>query len=148
MIVAESPTLDDDKKKELEEIIISYGSVKFTDEHVFEKANFERKLNLLGHVIDLNRLNTRKLTDTYNKDYNNAIRKVYEEIKASHSDSFETWRNQLVNKIRINIVDYSPKLSEKARKIDEETQKIDRLSDTMRLLTNYSDQIQSLISWE
>lgn len=148
MIVAESPTLDDDKKKELEEIIISYGSVKFTEEHVFEKANFERKLHLLGLVIDLNRLNTRKLTDTYNKDYNNAIRKVYEEIKESHCDSFETWRNQLVNKIRTNIVDYSPKLSEQARKIDEETQKIDRLTDTMRQLASYSDQIQDLISWK
>lgn len=148
MIVAESPTLDDDKKKELEEIIISYGSVKFTDEHVFEKANFERKLNLFGHEIALNRLNTRKLTDTYNKDYNNAIRKVYDEIKDSHGDSFETWRSQLVNKIRTNIVDYSPKLSEKARKIDEETQKINRLSNTMRVLTNYSDQIQNLISWK
>lgn len=148
MIVAESPTLDDDKKKELENIIISYGSVKFTDEHVFEKANFERKLNLFGHEIDLNRLNTRKLTDTYNKDYSNAIRKVYEEIKDSHGDSFETWRNQLVNKIRTNIVDYSPKLSEKAKKIEEETQKIDRLSNTMRILANYSDQIQNLISWK
>ena len=148
MIVAESPTLDDDKKKELEEIIISYGSVKFTDEHVFEKASFERKLKLFGHEIDLNRLNTRKLTDTYNKDFSNAIQKVYEDIKDSHSDSFETWRNQLVNKIRTNIVDYSPKLSEQARKIDEETQRIDRLSDTIRLLGNYSSQIQDLISWK
>ncbi|MBP3898970.1 MAG: dynamin family protein [Mogibacterium sp.] len=148
LIVAESPTLDEDKKKELEEIIISYGSVKFTDGHVFEKANFVRKLNLFGHEIDLNRLNTRKLTDTYNKDYNNAIKKVYEDIKKSHGNSFETWRNQLVNKIRENIVDYSPKLSEQARKIEEETQKIAKLTDTMRSLANYSDQIQELISWK
>ena len=148
MIVSESPTLDEDKKKELEEIIISYGSVKFTDEHVFEKANFERKLNLLGHVIDLNRLNTRKLTDTYNRDYSNAIQKVCEDIKESHSRSFELWKNQLVNKIRENIVDYSPKLSEQARKIGEKTQKIDRLSETMISLANYSNQIQELISWK
>ena len=138
----------DDKKKELEKIIISYDSVKFTDEHIFEKGNFERKINLFGQEIDLYRLNTRKLTDTYNKDFNKAIQKVYEEIKDSHGDSFETWRDQLVNKIRTNIVDYSPKLSEQARKIDAEAQKIDKLSDTMRLLANYSDQIQELISWK
>ena len=148
LIVAESPTLDDDKKKELEEIIISYDSVKFTDEHVFEKGNFERKIYLFGQEIDLYRLNTRKLTDTYNKDFSKAIQKVYEDIKDSHGDSFETWRDQLVNKIRTNIVDYSPKLSEQARKIDAEAQKIDKLSDTMRLLANYSDQIQELISWK
>lgn len=148
LIVAETPTLDDDKKKELEEIIISYESVKFTDEHVFEKGNFERKINLFGQEIDLNRLNTHKLTDTYNKDFSKAIQKVYEEIKDSHGDSFETWRDQLVNKIRTNIVDYSPKLSEQARRIDAEAQKIDKLSDTMRLLANYSDQIQELISWK
>ena len=148
LIVAESPTLDDDKKRELEEIIISYDKVQFTDQHVFEKAHFERKLMLLGREIDLNRLNIRKLADTYNKDYAAAIKKVYEEIRTSHRDSFEKWRNQLVDKIRTNIVDYSPKLSEKAKRIEEETKRIGELSDTIRLLSGYSDEIQELMGWK
>lgn len=148
MIVAESPTLDEDKKRELEAIIIEYDSVKFTENHVFEKANFEKKLHFMGYEIDLYRLNTRKLTDTYNKDYDHAIRKVYKEIKESHSASFETWATQLVDKIRTNIVNYSPKLSEQARKIEAETQKIGKLNETIETLTGYSNQIKKLISWK
>lgn len=148
LIVAESATLDDEKKRELETIIIEYDKVKFTEGHVFERANFERKLYFMGHEIDLNRLNTRKLADTYNKDYDSAVKKVAKEIKGSHNASFEAWTTQLVGKIIDNIVDYSPKLSEQSRQVAKEDDKIVKLTETIEKLTRYTNQIEGLISWK
>ena len=73
---------------------------------------------------------------------------MYEKLKLSHNISFDIWLQQLVNKIRSNIVDYSPKLSEQARKIEEETRMIHDLENTKAILQDYKEQIVSLIKWE
>ena len=56
--------------------------------------------------------------------------------------------NALINKIRVNVVDYSPKLSEKANIISEETKAIDGLKKTQMALRDYSDRIDSLMDWK
>lgn len=147
-IVANSATLDDEKKKELEEIIISYESLEFLEEHIFKKADFAKKVWLPGKVIYRNKINTRKLTAVYNKDYENQIMHVYGALKDSHANSFTIWLDKLVNKITDKIVDYSPKLSEQAKQIEEETSIIEELESTKHILKHYSDQIQSLMEWK
>ena len=147
-IVANSATLDDEKKKELEEIIISYESLEFLEEHIFKKADFAKKVWLPGKVIYRNKINTRKLTAVYNKDYEKQVAHVFGALKDSHSNSFTIWLDKLVNKITDKIVDYSPKLSEQAKQIEEETRLIEELESTKHILRHYSDQIQSLMEWK
>ena len=144
LIVANSTTLDEEKKSELKEIIISYRDLVLDSEHVFAKAAFEKKIAF----FTFNKIDLKKLVKSYNKDYVEAINQVYERLKDSHYRSFSIWLEQLVDKIRINIVDYSPMLSEQARKIEEETRIIQELENTKEVLQNYKAQIVALINWE
>lgn len=144
-IIAEASTIDDDKKKELSNIIISYGSIRFDNEHVFEKPEFEKKLWLPGVVIYLNKINTKKLTESYNDDYAAALERVYKRLKRSHRISYKEWRIQLVTKLRNNIVNYSPKLSAQAQQIEEETKAILELERTISTLAAYGEQINALM---
>lgn len=148
MIVENSPTIEDDKKKELSDIILTYGSISFVDERVFKRAEFEKRLWLLGRVIHLNKINTRKLTDSYNYEYATSIDRIYKKLRRSHRVSFDDWREQLVDKIRNNIVNYSPKLSAQAVQIDEENKVIANLKRAYEDLTDYSEQIDALMDWK
>lgn len=147
-IVTDSSSLDESKKKELSEIIISYGDIEFGEEHVFKKASFEKKLQLWGKVIDLNKLDIGKLAKTYNNDYSAAIDTAKNELNVIHFFNFKAWRSRLVDKIRTNIVDYNPKLSERSKQIMEETEIIESLENTRRILDDYDAQISSLMDWK
>lgn len=148
MLVAESDTLDEDKKKELSEIITTYATVKFKDDQEFEREEFERKIRLLWVTIDLNKINTRKLTEEYNSKFNERIGTATGTIRNKHSRSFDSWCNRLLDKIRTNIVSYNPKLSEQAKQIEEETNKIEQLENTKIILQNYSEQVKGLMDWK
>ena len=148
MIVAKSKTLDEEKKEELAKVITSYGPVKFKDDQEFEKEEFEEKIHFLWVTIDLNRINTKKLTEHYNARFDSKIGLATGMIREKHGKSFDGWCERLVNKITDNIVNYSPKLSEQQKKIDEETQKIEQLENTKDTLEKYSRQVRKLMDWE
>ena len=95
------------------------------------------------HKIDI-----KKLVKSYNRDYHEAVTQVYDKLKESHNNSFDKWREQLVAKIRTNIVKYSPKLSERARRIEEETGMIHDLENTRSILQDYKEKIVSFRKWE
>ena len=147
MLVAESDSLDEEKKKELSEIITTYGTVKFKDDLEFEREEFERRIRLLWVTIDLNKINTKKLTEEYNTKFNERIGTATATIREKHIKSFDGWRNRLVDKIRTNIVSYSPKLSKQAIEIEEETKKIEQLESTKGILQDYSNQVIELMDW-
>ena len=144
LIVTNSTTLDDDKKNELRELIVSYRDLLLISEHVFTKDAFEKKIAF----FTFNKIDFKKLAKSYNHDYQEAVKNLYDRLKKSHNNSFGIWLQQLVDKIRINIVSYSPKLSEQARKIEEETRMIHELENTKGILQDYKEQIISLIKWE
>lgn len=148
IIVTNSPTLDDDKKKELAEIIINYESICFGDEHVFRKTAFEKTWRLFGHSIELNKINTKKLTERYNQDYHDKLEEIKRAIKERHEDSFEDWRKKLESIITVNIVDYSPALSKQAKEIEKQRMIIEGLKATRKTLEKYSEDIQMLMDWK
>ena len=144
LIVTNSTTLDEDKKNELKEIIISYRELQLDSEHVFTRAAFEKKVAF----FTFNKIDLKKLVKSYNRDYHEAVTQVYDKLKESHNNSFDKWREQLVAKIRTNIVKYSPKLSERARRIEEETGMIHDLENTRSILQDYKEKIVSFRKWE
>lgn len=148
MLVAESDTLDEEKKRELSDIITTYTTVKFRDDLEFEREKFEKKIRIFWKTIDLNKINTKKLTEEYNARFSERVGSATATIREKHSKSFDSWCNRLLDKIRSNIVSYSPKLSERARQIEEETQKIDELINTKNTLHDYSEQIKDLMDWK
>lgn len=143
--VANSPTLDDKKKDELAQLILKDEKDMFKNNYKFEKETFEVKI---WGITVANKIDTRKLVDSYNKLYCDELKNAFRVLKREHSSDFETWLNALINKIRVNVVDYSPKLSEKANIICEETKAIDGLKKTQMALRDYSDRIDSLMDWK
>ena len=117
----------------------------FKNNYKFEKETFEVKI---WGITVANKIDTRKLVDSYNKLYCDELKNAFRVLKREHSSDFETWLNALINKIRVNVVDYSPKLSEKANIIYEETKAIDGLKKTQMALRDYSDRIDSLMDWK
>ena len=144
-VVANSPTLDDKKKDELAQLILKDEKDMFKNNYKFEKETFEVKI---WGITVANKIDTRKLVDSYNKLYCDELKNAFRVLKREHSSDFETWLNALINKIRVNVVDYSPKLSEKANIICEETKAIDGLKKTQMALRDYSDRIDSLMDWK
>lgn len=144
-VVANSPTLDDKKKDELAQLILKDEKEMFKNNYKFEKETFEVKI---WGITVANKIDTRKLVDSYNKLYCDELKNAFRVLKREHSSDFETWLNALINKIRVNVVDYSPKLSEKANIIYEETKAIDGLKKTQMVLRDYSDRIDSLMDWK
>ena len=117
----------------------------FKNNYKFEKETFQVKF---WGIPITNRIDTRKLADSYNKLYCEELQNAFRVLKAEHSSDFETWINALINKIRVNVVDYSPQLSEKANRICEETRVIDGLKKTQVTLRDYSDKIDSFMDWK
>lgn len=144
-VVANSPTLDDKKKDELSQLILKDEKDMFQNNYKFEKETFEIKI---WGITVANRIDIRKLAESYNKLYCEELQNAFRLLKREHSIDFETWLNELINKIRLNIVDYSPKLSEKANRIYEETKAIDGLKKTQAALRDYSEKIDSLMDWK
>ena len=147
-IISNSTTLEDEKKQELKDIIITYGDIEFKDDTKFKKAEFQVKLHLLWLVIDFNKVDIGKLTETYNKNYSNSINDAYNILKQSHKRSFKLWRKLLVDKLRNNIVSYNPKLLSLSQQIEKETKIIEELIDTEETLKNYNEEIISLMDWK
>lgn len=143
--VAKSNSMDEKKKKELKDLILSYPDLSFHSEHVFHRNDFEAKV---AFFFALNRIELKKLVDSYNQDYREAVDAVYERLKDSHKESFNDWLQKLVEKIKSNIVDYSPTLSEQAHKLEEENRKIRDLEKTKQILQDYKKQIVALIDWK
>ena len=144
-VVANSPTLDDKKKNELSQLILKDEKEMFKNNYKFEKETFQVKI---WGIPITNRIDTRKLADSYNKLYCEELQNAFRVLKTEHSSDFETWLNDLINKIRVNVVDYSPQLFEKANKICEETRAIDGLKKTQATLRDYSDKIDSFMDWK
>lgn len=142
-LIAGSKELSEEKKKELSEIIIQYGSITFVkhSEDMFVKEHF----TLLGKTGKLNLL---KLRWTYNSSMKEDVNKIHVEIRNNHEDEFRNWLHTLLGIVRNNIVDYSPVLHEQSLQIREKENKILDLQSRYNKLQNYSNSIKSMMDWK
>lgn len=143
-IVNDTNSLEDEKRKELVDLIISFRDIVFSVDHRFRIYDFEKKLNIGPFTIDLNALNTKKLAEDYNEHYRKELWDICKITGVEHAKLFETWRGQLIDLIMTNIVDYSPLLTEKALRIREHEQKIEKLQNAIEQLEGYSSEIVKL----
>ena len=147
-----SDALSDNKKTEIEEIIISYQSFSFSNiaDVIFSKTEFERRaFSIFGiKLIEENTLNLSKLAKRFNEELFSVVDSIYSGIKYNHDNSFRKWAKNLVDMICENIVEFNPKLNQLAKTIAEDEQHIRLLESRKKQINEYAQQIADKMSWK
>lgn len=151
-IVAGSDILTDERRRELEQIIITYEPIEFNDSSerdIFSKENFAWHFKLGELVLwQSDHLNFDKLARVYNRTFREGIDSRYKSIDQSHRDSAYTWIANLLNVIFENLVQYSPELSKKAKQIKILTDDIEELKQRELKLAGYTQQLCAMMDWK
>lgn len=149
-IVTNSSTLSDEKKVELTELILSYEELNLENiaENSFARDDFERGI-WIGKIkiVSSDRLNISKLVNKYNAKTIEIVSNIREQICKTHESTMHTWIEVLLNRIIVNVVEFNPELYQKEKKIQEVSDKIDELEKRQIDLTNYTEQIKSMMDW-
>ncbi len=150
-IVTGATVLGEEKRVELENIILTYGDIVFEHhaDEIFLKEDF-RKAFRIGNwaIYESDRLNIDKLTKRYNDEMTKKISEMCRTIQDSHTDSFIKWKENLVGTVTTKIVEYSPLLHSQAQIIKEETEKILELEAKQKQLANYTQTIRMMMDWK
>lgn len=150
-VVTGSPTLDDERKNALADIISKYESISFDKraEEIFVFENFKPRLRVRGiPLLENNRLNLSKLQKSYNKQIEQGINDLFDRLRKAHKDVFSSWVNELLKKTKESLTDFNPKLHELANFIDNKTLLINLLESSQERLHNIADEIAELMSWQ
>ncbi|HOO06468.1 MAG TPA: dynamin family protein [Ruminococcus sp.] len=150
-IVTGSDELSDEKRSEIEEIIMTYAPISFERhaDDIFSRADFEHKsINLFGFkLFENNRLNLGKLAKVFNSEHKKAVTEIAANISESHERSFKEWNADLLMEIKENITEFNPELQKLVRYIAEKESHILELEDRRSRLNNYINSITQLMSW-
>ncbi len=150
-IVSGSDTLTDERRKELERIIITYKPISFDEkssEQLFNKDEFERRFRIMNITIwQSNHLDIVKLVNAYNSNMEQSVMSLYQSVADSHRESADNWIRSLLDEIYENIVAYSPELSKQARLIENMTVQINGLVERQEQLKKYTKQLDAMMDW-
>ncbi len=151
-VVTGSDILTDERREELERIIITYKKLSFLEkpaEEIFNRENFEYRIKIFDHVLwQSDHLNVDKLAKTYSMNFKCGVENRYKSIEEGHRQSAHTWIQNLLNKIYDNIVRYSPELSKHARQIQIKTEQIQAWEQRKLKLDEYSEMLCSMMDWK
>ena len=151
-IVTGSDVLTDERREELEKIIITYQELAFAEtatEEIFDKENFEYRIKFGEFVFwQSDHLNVAKLSRTYNTTFAECIDSSYKTIEESHRESAHAWIQSLLDEIYNNIVKYSPELSKQARQIQLMTDQISAWEQRKKKLGDYREKLCSMMDWK
>lgn len=151
-VVSGSEVLTDERREELERIIITYMRLSFSEvraEEIFNKQNFEYRVKVFDRVLwQSDHLNVDKLARTYNMHFVDGVEKRYNSIEESHRISAHTWIQSLLDEIYNNIVKYSPELSKHAKRIQIMTEQILAWEQRKIKLGEYTEKLCSMMDWK
>lgn len=149
-IVTGSDALADTQRNELSDIIINYQPLEFHDDadNVFIKTKFLR-----GHVLgikinDNEKLNIRRLTNSYNDRIKKAVNEMADVMNHSCAVSFKNWIESLLTVIEENITEYNPQLKDMSEMIREETERIAELEDDQNTISTSLIAMKELMAWK
>ena len=148
-IISGSEGLDDEKKNELEQIILKFEKIDLeTPTDAIFKDNNLIIYGLNEFFEDLLHFKFKNLAEKYNTALEEQITKMKDIIRSSHENNFNVWKNRLIKTIKDDILNYSPILHEKQKRIDDQQMYIDKLKTKLDKLTVYSNQINDMLKWK
>lgn len=150
-IITGSTALSDDKRTEISEIIMTYRDIHFdqSEHKSYQLDDFMLEIKIGDFVLfESDKLNIRKMVNSYNNSIDGFIDKVKTTLHESHNKTFNYWLEHLLSIIEKNIVSYSPELSEIQKDIEEETSKIENLRERQIKIKDGKDYINYMMNWK
>ncbi len=150
-IVMGTTALTEEQKDALKKIIIEYGDIQFDNkaDQIFIKDDFLSGIRFGKLFIgDSEKIRLDKLRRTFNSELNKYVNNICKEIELSHTESFKRWLSALLADIRGNITDYSSELHTQVDYIKQEEDFIADFEAKQKLIKEYSQQIEEMISWK
>lgn len=138
-IIGESKELASEERDKILSQIRDYDPLRL-DEDIFIKKDFLRFAS--------EKLNNRKLVDSYNKKIARDIMRLAKEQNNECQGSFQRWAERLKDLIEQNITEYNPELREIAHKIallSEDIRKQERNQDTIQ---NSFEMVGDMMDWK
>ncbi|WP_251209913.1 dynamin family protein [Acetatifactor aquisgranensis] len=149
-IITGSEALSVGQREELSSIIINYRPLEFNDDadNIFIKKRFLRG-NVLGFQwFESEKLDTKRLSGSYNEKMRKNIRAIAEEMNNGCFVSFKNWEQSLASVIETNITEYNPQLRDMAEMIKEETDKIIELEENQKAISSSLETIREMMAWK
>ena len=150
-IVMGTTALNEEQKATLKKIIIEYGDIQFDNkaDEIFIKDDFLSGIRFGNLFIgDSEKIRLDKLRRTFNSELNKYVNNICKEIELSHTESFKKWLSALLADIRGNITEYSSELHTQVDYIKQEEDFIADFEAKQKLIKEYSQQIEEMISWK
>ena len=146
-IVTGSDVFTEERRQELEKIIITYQSISFRENRakdIFDQKKFEKRF--LFWQSD--RLNLDKIASVYRDQFHDDVDERCKSIEESHRESAYNWIRSLLDEIIENIVSYSPELSKKAKQIEDLAAEIEDLIQRQLKLKEYTERLGEMMDWK
>ena len=149
-VVTGSTVLNDDKKAEITDLILSYEDINLDNiaENTFVRDDLEKGV-WIGKfkIISSDRLNISKLVEKYNATMVEIVNDIGNTISTIHELNLDTWVSSLLDRIRVNVVEYNADLQEQEKNIKAISKKIKELEKQQADLKKYTAQIKSMLDW-
>ena len=149
-LITGTDALSEQQRNELSDVILSYPTFQYDDgaDKVFIKAKFLRG-NILGlRFGDSERLNTKRLSSSYNSKMKTNISEMTELINNSCFTCFKAWQENLQATIEENITLYNPELRELTEFIKDESERILELQTNQQTISNSFKTMENMMAWK
>ena len=148
--VTESDTLTDSQREEIASKIQNCDINNFKEQanSVFVREKFLKGMLLGIHIIDDEKLNTRRLAKIYNEKMKTSVEAMSQLMNKDYFMQFKNWERKILDEINAGLTEFNPGLKELVNKIRIETESLNELEQNQMMIRSSLETIKSLMSWE
>lgn len=140
-IVMGSEKLTEEKRMEINEIILRHQAMDFSDNlsQIFNRYKLQK---FFGDGLDI-----RRIVQIYNNELQRWLKQVQTDLSGEHADGFHRWTQELLDDITANIEEYNPHLRSQNQAISDLEQRIAELEGKWQQINDERRHITELMSW-
>lgn len=151
MKIVTGSDLPQEEKDGLNFYITNYVLNDFEDhaDQIFDAEMFEKFLIEWDNLrfLNIGELDLKKIANTFNVQLEKSIFEIYYTVKSRHVEEFDKWINRFQYDIEENIVTLNPNLREINELIEEETRRIDEMTNKKERIVGYHNDVINMLDW-
>lgn len=151
MKIVTGSDLSQEDKDNLTFYITNYELSEFEDnaDQIFDADMFEKFLIEWNNLrfLNIGELDLKKIAITFNTNLAKSIFEIYYAVKTKHTEEFNKWATRFQYDIEENIVSLNPNLREINAIIEEETRRIEEMTDRKNRIVGYHNYVKKMLDW-
>ena len=151
MKIVTGSDLSQEDKDNLTFYITNYELSEFEDnaDQIFDADMFEKFLIEWNNLrfLNIGELDLKKIAITFNTNLAKSIFEIYYAVKTKHTEEFNKWATRFQYDIEENIVSLNPNLREINEIIEEETRRIEEMTDRKNRIVGYHNDVKKMLDW-